>query len=67
LVNIDRLQVYTQVLNPFIFGGDVIKQGINPDDSNGWTSVNSVGDPTGGTNNNTMMVTSFVFGVRVGF
>jgi TonB-linked SusC/RagA family outer membrane protein len=66
-VNIDRLQVYTQVLNPFIFGGDVVKQGINPDDTNGWKSVNSVGDSTGGTNNNTMMVTSFVFGVRVGF
>jgi len=66
-VNIDKLQVYTQVLNPFIFGGDVVKQGLNPDDSNGWTSVNSVGDPTGGTNNNTMMITSFVFGVRVGF
>jgi len=66
-VNIDRVQVYSQVLNPFLFGGDVVKQGINPDDTNGWTTVNSVGDPTGGTNNNTMIYTSFVFGVRVGF
>ncbi|MCX6238020.1 MAG: TonB-dependent receptor [Bacteroidia bacterium] len=60
-------QIYTQVLNPFIFGGDAVKAGLNPDDTNGWTSVNSVGDPTGGNNNNTMMIRSLVFGLRVGF
>jgi TonB-linked SusC/RagA family outer membrane protein len=60
-------QIYTQVLNPFIFGGDVVKAGLNPDDTNGWTSVNSAGDPTGGSNNNTMMIRSLVFGLRVGF
>ena len=60
-------QIYTQILNPFIFGGDVVKAGLNPDDTNGWTSVNSVGDPTGGSNNNTMIVRSLVFGLRVGF
>jgi hypothetical protein len=64
---IKNFQVYTQVLNPFIFGGEVVKAGLNPDDTNGWTSVNSVGDPTGGSNNNTMMVKSMVFGLRVGF
>lgn len=64
-LDINRLQVYTQVLNPFLFGGKCVKNGINPDDTNGWTDVNSVGDPTGGTNNNTMMITSFVFGARI--
>lgn len=66
-VKIGRLQVYGQVMNPFMFGGKVVQNGINPDDTNGWTSVNSVGDPTGGTNNNTMMLTSYVVGCRIGF
>ena len=66
-LNIKRLQIYSQVLNPFLFGGDVVKAGLNPDDTNGWTSVNSVGDPTGGANNNTMIIRSWVFGVRVSF
>lgn len=64
---VKNCQVYAQVLNPFIFGGDAVKAGLNTDDTNGWTSTNSVGDPTGGTNNNTMMIRSLVFGLRVGF
>ena len=63
---IKSFQVYGQILNPFIFGGEVVKAGINPDDTNGWTSVNSVGDPTGGANNNTMVIKSYVLGVRIG-
>lgn len=66
-VNIKRLQVYGQVINPFIFGGNVVKAGLNPDDTNSWNDTNSVGDPTGGTNNNTMIYRSYVFGLRVGF
>lgn len=66
-LDINRLQLYTQVLNPFMWGGKCVQNGINPDDTNGWTSVNSIGDPTGGTNNNTMMITSFVLGCRIGF
>jgi TonB-dependent starch-binding outer membrane protein SusC len=66
-MDVSRLQLYTQVMNPFIFGGKCVQNGINPDDTNAWTSVNSVGDPAGGTNNNTMMVTSFVVGARIGF
>lgn len=66
-IDVNRLQLYTQVMNPFMWGGKCVKNGINPDDTNAWTSVNSVGDPTGGTNNNTMMVTSFVVGCRIGF
>ena len=64
-LKIKKLQVYCQITNPFLFGGAVVKAGINPDDTNGWASVNSVGDPTGGANNNTMMLRSWVFGVRV--
>jgi len=65
-LHIKKLQVYGQILNPIIFGGDVVKAGINPDDTNGWDSTNSIGDPTGGSNNNTMIIRSFVLGVRVG-
>jgi hypothetical protein len=50
-----------------MWGGKCVKNGINPDDTNGWTNVNSIGEPTGGTNNNTMMVTSFVLGCRLSF
>ena len=64
-LKIKKLQVYCQVLNPFLFGGPVVKAGLNPDDTNGWNSVNSIGDPTGGANNNTMILKSWVFGVRV--
>ena len=39
-MKINNMQVYAQVLNPFIFGGEVVKAGINPDDTNGRTSVN---------------------------
>ncbi|MDP4273279.1 MAG: TonB-dependent receptor [Bacteroidota bacterium] len=65
--SIKNCQVYGQVLNPFIWGGKVVKAGINPDDTNGWTNVNSIGDPTGGTNNNTVIIRSWVLGLRVGF
>lgn len=64
--HVKKFQVYGQILNPFIFGGDVVKAGINPDDTNGWTNVNSIGDPTGGSNNNTMTIRSFVLGLRIG-
>ena len=66
-IQIKNLQLYAQLLNPFLFGGEVVKAGINPDDTNGWISTNSVGDLTGGTNNNTMIIKSTVFGIRVGF
>jgi TonB-linked SusC/RagA family outer membrane protein len=66
-INVRSCQIYAQVMNPFIFGGEVVKSGINPDDTNSWTSTNSVGEASGGTNNNTMMITSFVAGIRVGF
>lgn len=56
-------EVYAQVLNPFIFGGELVKAGINPDDVTGWTSSNHIGGQT----NNTAITKSFVLGVKLGF
>jgi len=56
-----------QVLNPFIFGGEVVKWGINPDDDTNWSIASSNTNPLGGTNNNTILPQSFVFGIRAGF
>jgi hypothetical protein len=54
--------VYVQVLNPVIFGSELIRTGINPDDAINW------GDNTrGGQTNNTMLVRSYVVGLRLGF
>lgn len=56
-----------QVLNPFIFGPGVVKWGINPDDDTNWSVASSNTNPLGGTNNNTILQQSFVFGIRAGF
>jgi hypothetical protein len=56
-----------QVLNPFIFGGEVVKWGINPDDDTNWSIASTTNSPLGGTNNNTILPQSFVFGLRAGF
>jgi TonB-linked SusC/RagA family outer membrane protein len=56
-------QVYAQVLNPFLFGGELVKAGINPDDITGWDAANHIGGQT----NNTCITRSFVLGVRLGF
>ncbi|REE05501.1 SusC/RagA family TonB-linked outer membrane protein [Marinoscillum furvescens] len=61
-----KLEIYAQVLNPFLFGGPVVKAGINPDDNGGWAETNSVGNVIGGTNNNRVLEKSYVFGVRLG-
>jgi hypothetical protein len=64
-------QLNVQILNPFIFGGDMIKMGINPDDETNWASESQpntfVTSPLGGQNNNTFLPQSFVFALRVGF
>ena len=65
-VKVANCEVYVQVLNPFIFGGEVVKAGFNPDDNINWNNINSVGDPVGGTNNNTILIKSWVFGIRIG-
>lgn len=56
-----------QVLNPFIFGGDVVKWGLNPDDDTNWSIASTNTNPLGGTNNNTILPQSFVFAIRAGF
>ena len=64
----NKIQIYAQALNPFIFGGEVVKAGINPDDITGWGNL-STNDYTsiGGQTNNTMLSRSYVIGVRLGF
>jgi len=69
--NIKTFQLNVQVLNPFIFGGEAVKAGINPDDETNWSaeslpnSFNTA--PLGGVNNNTFLNQSIVFGLRLGF
>ena len=67
---IGSASIYAQVLNPFIFGGDLVKEGINPDDMTGWkASGRSNGEYKyiGGQTNNTALTRSFVLGLRIGF
>lgn len=64
---INKCQIYAQCLNPFIWGGELVKAGINPDDITGWTNFNSEGETTGGQTNNTMLTRSYVIGIRLGF
>jgi TonB-dependent starch-binding outer membrane protein SusC len=66
-VAMKNLVLNFQVINPFIFGGEVLKWGINPDDDTNWSIASSNTNPLGGTNNNTILPQSFVFGLRAGF
>ncbi|GAB2618986.1 SusC/RagA family TonB-linked outer membrane protein [Belliella aquatica] len=66
-LGMSTLQLNMQVVNPFIFGGDVVRWGINPDDDTSWENRNSAGDPLGGMNNNTILPQSLVFTLRAGF
>ncbi len=66
-VQINKLSVFTQVINPFLFGGDVVKLGLNPEDTTNWDIASTTGNPLGGMNNNTILSQSFVVGIRAGF
>ncbi|HET6723254.1 MAG TPA: hypothetical protein VFH07_10910, partial [Chitinophagaceae bacterium] len=66
-IQVKDLVLNFQVLNPFIFGGEVVKWGINPDDDTNWSIASTNTNPLGGTNNNTILPQSFVFGLRAGF
>ncbi|MFD2033426.1 SusC/RagA family TonB-linked outer membrane protein [Belliella marina] len=66
-LGMSNLQLNVQMVNPFIFGGDVVRWGINPDDDTAWENRNASGDPLGGMNNNTILQQSFVFTLRAGF
>ena len=70
-IGADSCQIYGQVLNPFIWGGDLVKAGINPDDTTGWGAEGGRSNGTykyiGGQTNNTVLTRSFVIGLRLGF
>ena len=59
-------QIYGQVLNPFIFGGELVKSGINPDDTTGWSEKTNDTNFIGGQTNNTILTRSYVIGLRLG-
>ena len=64
---LSNLVFNVQVLNPFMFGPGVVKWGINPDDDTNWSVASTNLNPLGGTNNNTILPQSIVFGIRAGF
>ncbi|MEO6548987.1 MAG: TonB-dependent receptor [Ferruginibacter sp.] len=70
-IKANNFQLNVQVLNPFIFGRDVVKFGINPDDETNWSSESQAGsfntNPLGGVNNNTILPQSFVLSLKLGF
>jgi len=66
-LHMSKLSVFGQVINPFLFGGDVVKMGLNPEDNTNWDVASSNGNPLGGMNNNTILQQSYVFGIRASF
>ena len=62
-VGASSASVYAQVLNPFLWGGELVKAGINPDDITGWDAGNQIGGQT----NNTCITRSYVLGLRFSF
>lgn len=63
-LGISRLQVYGQILNPVIWGGEAVRVGLNPDDVNGWDSMEDA--QRGGQTANNILLRSAVIGVRIG-
>jgi hypothetical protein len=63
--NLSNLQIYGQILNPFIFGGELVNVGINPDDVTGWQTKSEA--QMGGQTNNTALMRSYAIGLRIGF
>lgn len=63
-MSIGKLQVYGQVLNPFIWGGEAVKAGLNTDDIEGWDSAAAA--RSGGQTSNTILLRSVVLGLRIG-
>lgn len=60
---IGNAQIYTQILNPFMWGGAAVKVGLNPEDITGWDTT--AGAQSGGQTNNTILNRSFVLGLRI--
>lgn len=65
-IKLASAQAYVQVLNPFIFGAQLVDKGINPDDTTGWNTRSNPTNYIGGQTNNTAITRSFVFGLRFG-
>ena len=61
--NVGNFQVYGQVLNPFIWGGEAVKTGLNTEDITGWDTTAAA--QAGGQTNNTILNRSLVFGLRI--
>lgn len=66
-ISMANLALNLQILNPFMFGPGVVKWGINPDDDTNWSIASSNTNPLGGTNNNSILPQSWVFGIRAAF
>ncbi|HEY6503057.1 MAG TPA: TonB-dependent receptor [Chitinophagaceae bacterium] len=66
-ISANDVTLNVQVINPFMFGPGVTKWGLNPDDDTNWSIRSTNTNPLGGTNNNTILPQSFVFGIRAGF
>ncbi|MBD8489106.1 TonB-dependent receptor [Echinicola sp. CAU 1574] len=64
---LSNLSINAQIINPFLFGGEVVGWGINPDDDNSWERRNGSGDVLGGMNSNTILPQSLVFTLKAGF
>jgi TonB-linked SusC/RagA family outer membrane protein len=62
-LKIGNAQIYTQVLNPFIWGGEAVRIGLNTEDTTGWDTAASA--QSGGQTNNTILNRSLVFGLRI--
>lgn len=66
-IGVNDVQISLQAINPFIFGGEIVKMGINPDDDTDWERASSNTNPLGGMNNNTILPQSYVLGIRANF
>jgi len=66
-LNMSSAQIYCQVTNPFLFGGELVNAGINPDDTTGWSTRTNATTYAGGQTNNTAIIRSYVLGLRFGF
>lgn len=62
-LNVGGLQLYAQILNPVIWGGEAVQVGLNPDDVNGWDSAAAA--QRGGQTANTILLRSAVVGLRI--
>jgi len=62
--DIGSLQIYGQIQNPAIWGGEAVKVGLNPDDPTGWDTVE--GATRGGQSANTILIRNFTIGLRIG-